>query len=350
MKMSRALRRPEVRPVPRHPLPRRPALLRRRRPRLPHGPDAARLLLPGPASRSTSSRTASREPIPFSTDYFAFHPDFFPYPGRPRARRPRRRHGLLRPPPPPPDQPPRRLGRVRRLPGRELLPRRRPRHPLRPLRPRPRHRHRRPGAARSSRSSPPSGSTSRSPATASCASARSSTATSVAGAFDFAIEPGAETVMQIRSVLFPRREIAAIGIAPLTSMYFFGPERRAGVDDFRDAVHDSDGLRIVNGSRRAAVAAAAQPRGGSRPRPSPTTTRAPSASSSAPATSPTSRTPRRTTSGARAPGSSPASPGARARSRWSSSRPPTSSPTTSSPSGARPSRSPPAASTPSTTA
>ena len=42
--------------------------------------------------------------------------------------------------------------------------------------------------------------------------------------------------------------IATVGIAPLTSMYFFGPERRAGVDDFRDAVHDSDGLRIVNGS------------------------------------------------------------------------------------------------------
>ena len=30
-------------------------------------------------------------------------------------------------------------------------------------------------------------------------------------------------------------------------MYFFGPERRAGIDDFRDAVHDSDGLRMVNG-------------------------------------------------------------------------------------------------------
>jgi periplasmic glucans biosynthesis protein len=31
-------------------------------------------------------------------------------------------------------------------------------------------------------------------------------------------------------------------------MYFFGPERRAGWDDFRDAVHDSDGLSIVNGA------------------------------------------------------------------------------------------------------
>jgi glucans biosynthesis protein len=70
---------------------------------------------------------------------------------------------------------------------------------------------------------------------------------SVAGAFDILIEPGVDTVMRIEAVLFPRREIAAAGIAPLTSMYFFGPENRASVDDFRDAVHDSDGLRIVNG-------------------------------------------------------------------------------------------------------
>jgi glucans biosynthesis protein len=31
-------------------------------------------------------------------------------------------------------------------------------------------------------------------------------------------------------------------------MYFFGPESRRDVDDFRDAVHDSCGLRIVNGA------------------------------------------------------------------------------------------------------
>ncbi|HRO12916.1 glucan biosynthesis protein [Amaricoccus sp.] len=70
---------------------------------------------------------------------------------------------------------------------------------------------------------------------------------SVTGAFDFTIRPGIRTVMTVRSVLFPRRDVKAAGIAPLTSMYFFGPERRAGVDDFRDAVHDSDGLRMVNG-------------------------------------------------------------------------------------------------------
>jgi glucans biosynthesis protein len=71
---------------------------------------------------------------------------------------------------------------------------------------------------------------------------------SVAGAFDFSLAPGVETVIQVRSVIFPRRDIATIGIAPLTSMYYFGPDRRGNVDDFRNAVHDSDGLRIVNGS------------------------------------------------------------------------------------------------------
>ncbi|HEX5004987.1 MAG TPA: glucan biosynthesis protein G [Gemmatimonadales bacterium] len=71
---------------------------------------------------------------------------------------------------------------------------------------------------------------------------------SVAGAFDLTLAPGTETVMQVQSVLFPRNEIATLGIAPLTSMFYFGPSRRAGVDDFRNAVHDSDGLRIVNGS------------------------------------------------------------------------------------------------------
>lgn len=71
---------------------------------------------------------------------------------------------------------------------------------------------------------------------------------SVAGAYQLTIRPGAETVMDIRLALYPRREIGNAGVAPLTSMYFFGPERRAGWDDFRDAVHDSDGLSIVNGA------------------------------------------------------------------------------------------------------
>ena len=57
---GRALRRPEVRPIPRHPLPRRQAALHRRRPQLPDGPDAAGLLRSRTGSRSTSSASGSR--------------------------------------------------------------------------------------------------------------------------------------------------------------------------------------------------------------------------------------------------------------------------------------------------
>lgn len=73
---------------------------------------------------------------------------------------------------------------------------------------------------------------------------------SCTGAFEFVITPGDTTVMQTRCTLFPRRVLDRIGIAPLTSMYFFGPQRRAGVDDFRDAVHDSSGLQMITGSGR----------------------------------------------------------------------------------------------------
>ncbi|CAN5729550.1 hypothetical protein BH23PSE1_BH23PSE1_16490 [soil metagenome] len=71
---------------------------------------------------------------------------------------------------------------------------------------------------------------------------------SVAGAYAFTIRPGRQTAMEVRCVLFPRVELDKVGIAPLTSMYFFGSGGRAGIDDFRGAVHDSDGLQIVNGA------------------------------------------------------------------------------------------------------
>jgi len=47
--------------------------------------------------------------------------------------------------------------------------------------------------------------------------------------------------------LFPRVEIDQVGIAPLTSMYFFGPSDRSRIDDWRPAVHDSDGLSVWTG-------------------------------------------------------------------------------------------------------
>jgi glucans biosynthesis protein len=71
---------------------------------------------------------------------------------------------------------------------------------------------------------------------------------SVTGAYEFIVRPGAETVMDVRSILFPRADLTAAGIAPLTSMFFFGPKSRARIDDYRDAVHDSSGLQMVTGA------------------------------------------------------------------------------------------------------
>lgn len=71
---------------------------------------------------------------------------------------------------------------------------------------------------------------------------------SVAGAYEFIIAPGAATVLTTRVALFPRQDMTTIGIAPLTSMYWFGPADGAGQDDYRPAVHDSDGLKMWTGS------------------------------------------------------------------------------------------------------
>jgi len=71
---------------------------------------------------------------------------------------------------------------------------------------------------------------------------------SVAGAYDFVVQPGAETVMAVRAVLFPRVDLEKPGIAPLTSMFYFDPKSRAGIDDFRNAVHDSSGLKMITGA------------------------------------------------------------------------------------------------------
>jgi glucans biosynthesis protein len=70
---------------------------------------------------------------------------------------------------------------------------------------------------------------------------------SCTGAFEFDIAPGETTTMQTRCTLFPRDVLEHVGIAPLTSMFVFGPQWRSGVDDFRSAVHDSEGLQMVTG-------------------------------------------------------------------------------------------------------
>jgi len=70
---------------------------------------------------------------------------------------------------------------------------------------------------------------------------------SLAGAYRFSITPGAETVMEVEAALVLRRPVRKIGVAPLTSMFLFNAMNRDAFDDYRRAVHDSDGLQILTG-------------------------------------------------------------------------------------------------------
>jgi len=71
---------------------------------------------------------------------------------------------------------------------------------------------------------------------------------SVAGAFIFSVSTGTNTVMDVKSRLYTREDIAKVGIAPLTSMFFYGETQRPNNGDFRPEVHDSDGLQIASES------------------------------------------------------------------------------------------------------
>jgi glucans biosynthesis protein len=68
---------------------------------------------------------------------------------------------------------------------------------------------------------------------------------SVTGAYRFELLPGIPTKIKIRADLFPRRAIKKLGIAPLTSMFFYGENKVSHIDDFRPEVHDSDGLLVA---------------------------------------------------------------------------------------------------------
>ncbi|MFD2257033.1 glucan biosynthesis protein [Luteolibacter algae] len=71
---------------------------------------------------------------------------------------------------------------------------------------------------------------------------------SYTGAYSFTIYPGDDTVVDVKAVLFTRKEVKRLGIAPMSSMYWFGENSRRRFDDFRPEVHDSDGLAIYKGS------------------------------------------------------------------------------------------------------
>lgn len=65
---------------------------------------------------------------------------------------------------------------------------------------------------------------------------------SVAGAYQFIITPGAETVMDIEAEITLRRPVRQLGLAPFSTMFWFGEGTYPKPYDFRPEVHDSDGL------------------------------------------------------------------------------------------------------------
>lgn len=74
---------------------------------------------------------------------------------------------------------------------------------------------------------------------------------SVAGAYRMDITrgaPGVGQTMQISSRLYFRNSVERLGVAPLTSMFWYSETNRVLAFDWRPEVHDADGLMMVMGN------------------------------------------------------------------------------------------------------
>lgn len=67
---------------------------------------------------------------------------------------------------------------------------------------------------------------------------------SITGAYQFDAKPGKTTDMIVKATLFLRKPVEMLGIAPFSSMFWFGENSHPKPYDFRPEVHDSDGLQI----------------------------------------------------------------------------------------------------------
>jgi glucans biosynthesis protein len=70
---------------------------------------------------------------------------------------------------------------------------------------------------------------------------------SVAGAFRFLMRRAAAVVMDVEQALFLRQDVSRLGIAPLTSMYWYSEKAKQTAVDWRPEIHDSDGLALWTG-------------------------------------------------------------------------------------------------------
>jgi periplasmic glucans biosynthesis protein len=83
---------------------------------------------------------------------------------------------------------------------------------------------------------------------------------SCVGAYEFLLRPGETTVCDVDAILYlrqtntilavnpNRKPIDTIGLAPLSSMFWFGKNTEHKPDDYRSEVHDTDGLLVHMGN------------------------------------------------------------------------------------------------------
>ncbi|HEY8383724.1 MAG TPA: glucan biosynthesis protein D [Microvirga sp.] len=70
---------------------------------------------------------------------------------------------------------------------------------------------------------------------------------SVTGAFRFVMRRAAAVIMDIEKAVYLRTDVARLGIAPLTSMYWYSEKAKQTAVDWRPEIHDSDGLALWTG-------------------------------------------------------------------------------------------------------
>lgn len=71
---------------------------------------------------------------------------------------------------------------------------------------------------------------------------------SVCGAYQFEVTPGETTLMRVSGSLYLRKPVKLLGLAPFSSMFWYGENTHPKPLDFRPEVHDSDGLLIEQDS------------------------------------------------------------------------------------------------------
>lgn len=78
------------------------------------------------------------------------------------------------------------------------------------------------------------------------------------GAYRFVIIPGRDTVVDVQSKVYLRDKVGKLGVAPLTSMFLFGPNQPSPTTNYRPELHDSNGLSIHAGNGEWDLASAEQ--------------------------------------------------------------------------------------------